>query len=117
MDDGRFDGMVRTLACGVNRRQAIGALMGGAVWGVLGRRSSRAAQPNCVTGEACTKTADCCPTEICDTSIGECIPTKGGGPASCVATGCPISTNPCQEFVCNQQSGECVIQSRDCEQG
>jgi hypothetical protein len=31
MDAGRFDWMVRTLACGVNRRQAIGALTGGTV--------------------------------------------------------------------------------------
>ena len=139
MDADRFDGLTKVLSSGANRRSFLARLAGGGLAGAFGwqdiearskkkrhhaakhrqqkkRRKVRAQdQPECVPSGSCERTADCCPTELCVTDpitgTGLCTATAGSGTASCVATGCPISPNPCQELVCDQQSGECLPQN------
>jgi hypothetical protein len=64
-------------------------------------------RPQCVPAGPCQRTADCCPTETCGAD-GFCTATPGSEQASCIATGCPLSTNQCQIIECDQQSGLCV---------
>lgn len=139
MDATQFDVMTKVLSSGANRRSFLARLVGGGLAGVFGwqkadakskkkrhdarkgrpqkkRRKVRAQErPACIPGGHCERTADCCPTETCVTDpitgAGLCMPTAGSGSASCVATGCPLSTNPCQEIVCDQQSGNCISQN------